>query len=109
MKIFDDWRIIPCILEVDLRYRNEFHDLRNDHTLAPAYTRVNNDVKLIRNLNDIEKCVLPTEILKLSEGLGLEIGKILRGLRFEESDWLKQYSEMNTTVRAKANKKASIR
>jgi len=26
----DDWRNIPCILEVDLRYRDEFHDLHND-------------------------------------------------------------------------------
>ena len=46
--------------------------------------------------------MLHSEILKLYESLGLKMGKIHRGLRFEESDWLKQYIEMNTTLRTKA-------
>jgi len=29
-KDFDNWRNMQCILEVDLRYRDEFHDLHND-------------------------------------------------------------------------------
>ena len=97
-----DWRNIPCILEVDLRYRDEFHDLHNDYPLAPEQVKVNKVIKLIPNLNDKEKYVLHSEILKLYESLGLEMGKIHRVLRFEESDWLKQYIEMNTTLRAKA-------
>jgi len=46
--------------------------------------------------------VVHSEILKLYESLGLEIEEIRRCLRFEESDWLKQYIEMNTTIRTKA-------
>ena len=34
-KDIEDWRNISCILEVDLRYRDEFHDLHNDYPLAP--------------------------------------------------------------------------
>ena len=83
-------------------YRDEFHDLHNDHPLAPEQVKVNKVIKLIPNLNDKEKYVLHSEILKLYESLGLEMGKIHRGLRFEESDWLKQYIEMNTTLRTKA-------
>jgi len=55
---------------------------------------------LIPTLNDKEKCVVHSEMLKLYESLGLEITKIHRGLQFEESDWLKQYIEINTTLRA---------
>jgi len=46
--------------------------------------------------------VVHSESLKLYESLGLKIEKIHRGLRFEESDWLKQYIEMNTTLRTRA-------
>jgi hypothetical protein len=29
------WRSMPCILEVDLEYSEEVHDLHNDYPLAP--------------------------------------------------------------------------
>jgi len=101
-KDLDNWRNMPCILVVDLRYRDEFHDLHNDYPLAPERVKVNKVIKLIPNLNGKEKYVVYSEILKLYESLGLEIGKIHRGLRFEESDWLKQYIEINTTLRTTA-------
>ena len=46
---------IPCILQVDLRYRDEFHDLHNDYPLALEHVKVNKVIKLIPNLNDKEK------------------------------------------------------
>ena len=85
-----------------MRYRDEFHDLLNDYPLAPEHVKVNKVIKLIPNLNDKERYVVHSEILKLYESLGLEIGKIHRGLRFEESDELKQYIEVNTTLRTRA-------
>ena len=100
--ILKDWRNLPWILEVDLRYRDEFHDSHNDYHLAPAHVNVNKVTKLIPNLNDKEKYVVHSQILKLCESLGLEIGNIHRGLRLEERDWLKQYIEMNTTLRTRA-------
>jgi len=98
----EGWRNIPCMLEVDLRYCDEFHDLHNDYPLAPEHVKVNKVIKLIPNLNDKEKYVVHSEILKLYKSLGLEITKIHRGLRFEESNWTKQYIEMNTTLRKEA-------
>ena len=31
----ENWRDIPCILEVDLEYPKELHNLHNDYPLAP--------------------------------------------------------------------------
>jgi len=100
----DDWRNMSFIslLEFGLRYRDEFHHLDNDYHLAPEHDKVNQVIKLIPNVSDKEKYVLPGEIIKLYERLGLEIGQIHIGLRFVESDWLTQYIEMNTTLRTKA-------
>ena len=101
-KDLDNWRNVPCILQVDLRYCDEFHDSHNNYPLAPEHVKVNKVIKLIPNLNDKERYVVHSATLKLYESLGLEIGKIHRGLRFQESDWLKQYIEMNTTLSTKA-------
>jgi len=87
-----------------LRYRDEFHDLHNDYPLAPEHVKASMVIKLIPNLNNKETYVVHSEILKLYESLVLKITKIHRGLRLEESDWLKQYIELNTALRTRAKK-----
>src|SRR6218665_1354554 len=85
----NNWRRTSCILEVDLQYPEKLHDLHNDHPLAPeSITLEQSDVaKFIPNLNDKKKYVLHYENLKLYESLGLNIVKIHRGIKFEESAW----------------------
>ena len=98
------WRKIPCILEVDLEYPNKLHNLHNDYPLAPErITRKNKVEKLIPNLGNKEKYVLHYENLKQYLSLGLKLTRIHRGFKFEESEWLKPYIDMNTKLRAKAN------
>ena len=99
----DSWKHHSCILEVDLEYPKGLHDLHNDYPLAPESLKVNKVEKLIPNLNDKTKYVVHYENLKLYESLGLKITKIHRGIKFEESTWLKQYIDLNTNLRAKAN------
>ena len=103
-KELNNWRSIPCILEVDLEYPKELHDLHNDYPLAPESLIPDGSdvVKLIPNLNDKEKYVVHYDNLKLYESLGLKITKIHRGIRFEESTWLKEYIDLNTDLRTKA-------
>ena len=58
MTEFENWRNIPCILEVDLEYPQNLHDLHNDYLLAPKRLIINKVHKLVPNVNNIEKCVI---------------------------------------------------
>ena len=98
-----NWKSRSCILEVDLEYPKHLHDQHNDYPLAPESITVNKIEKLIPNLNNKTKYVVHYENLKLYESLGLKITKIHRGIKFEESSWLKQYIDLNTNLRSNAD------
>ncbi|KAG1665131.1 hypothetical protein GQR58_019518 [Nymphon striatum] len=98
----DSWKDHSCILEVDLEYPNELHDLHNDYPLAPESVTVNKVAKLIPNLNNKTKYIIHYENLKLYESLGMKIIKVHRGIKFQESPWLKKYIDLNTNLRSKA-------
>jgi hypothetical protein len=96
------WRSTPCLLEVDLEYPKELHDLHNDYPLAPESLIINKCKKLVPNLQNKTKYVVHHVNLKLYERLGMKITKIHRGLSFDESDWMKKYIELNTSLRTAA-------
>ena len=98
----DDWKNVPCVLEVDMEYPKELHDLHNDYPLAPERLTINKVEKLIPNLNDKKNYITYYENLKLYEKLGLKITRIHRGVKFEESDWMKPYIDLNTRLRTEA-------
>ena len=110
------------ILEVDLEYPKELHDLHNDYPLGPEKVKVTDDMlsgyckkiqnkfkistglvhKLIPTLCDKEKYVLHYRNLQLYLDLGLKIKKVHRVLEFNQSPWLKQYIDFNTQKRTQA-------
>jgi len=89
------WRKHPCILEVDLEYPSELHELHNDYPLAPERLVVDKVEKLIPNLRDKEKYVVHHSTLKLYESLGLRVKKIHRGVLFKESSFIKYLDANN--------------
>ena len=97
----DDCKHMSCILEVDLEYAEDLHDLHNDYSLAPKRVKIGNVVKLISNLNNKTNYVVYNENLKLYQSLGLKITKIHRGIKFQESLWLEEYINLNTELRTK--------
>ena len=98
----DDWKHLSCILDVDLEYPEDLHNLHNDYPLAQERVKIGNVEKLIPFLNNKTNYVVHYENLKLYENLGLKIAKIDRGIKFEESAWLEEYINLNTKLRIEA-------
>jgi len=97
-----NWVNIPCILEVDLEYLQERHDVHNRYCLAPERL-VSKVEKFIPNSRDKTKYVIHHKNLKQYLRLGLKIKKIHRGISFHEEDWIKPYIDLNTQLRTKAS------
>ena len=110
------------ILEVDLEYPQELHDLHNDYPLAPEQIEVQESQlseyskklkekfkikvggihKLVPTLATKKKYVLHYRNLQLYLSLGLKLTKVYRVLEFDQSPWLKQYIDFNTKKRKEA-------
>ena len=110
------------ILEVDLEYPEELHEMHNDFPLAPEQVCVREHMlsnycksikdkynisigqvyKLIPTLSEKRNYVLHYRNLKLYMDLGLTIKKVHRVLSFNQSPWLKQYIDFNTLKRTNA-------
>ena len=97
------WEKTPCILEVDLEYPENLHDLHNDYPFCPERVECKNGVeKLIPNLRNKTKYVIHYKNLIQCLKAGLKLKKIHKGIKFIESEWMKPYIEMNTNLRTKA-------
>ena len=102
-QIVQVWEKTPCILEVDLEYPEELHDLHNDYPLCPERVECEHGVKkLIPNLRDKNNYVIHYKNLMQCLSLGMKLKKIHRGIKFVESAWLKPYIDKNTNLRTQA-------
>ena len=94
-----DWQSRPCILEVDLEYPEELHDLHKEYPLAPERLTIGKVKKLVPNLYDKEKYQVHHETLKQCLELGMKLTKIHRGVSFGEKDFEKDFFKlMNNSV-----------
>ena len=118
----DNWRDVPCTLEVDLSYPKELHDLHNEYPLAPEHKNIKEseisdyskkclkdskskfatkNKKLVATLNDKKNYIIHHETLKQYLDLGMVLTKIHKGIKYVEKEWLKDYIDFNTKKRTK--------
>ena len=113
---------IGYILEVDLEYPSNLHDLHSDYPLAPEKMEITHEMlspyqqelkqdlgykpakvaKLLPNLWNKEHHVIHYRNLQFYLSQGMKLTKIHRVLQFKQQPWLKPYIEHNTTLRAAA-------
>ena len=103
-----------CVLQVDLEYPKELHELHNDYPLAPDKMKIRREMlseyqlkiadfynipigkvkQLVPNLFDKERYLIHYENFQLYLRLGLKQKNVHRLLEFDHSQWLKQYIEL---------------
>ena len=111
LDIISENSLVGYILEVDLKYRWNLHDLHNDYPLAPEKIEVGYEIlsnyckeiadwydikvggvkKWIPNLGDKIVYIVDYRNLKYYFSLGMKLVKIHRILSFKQSDWLQIY------------------
>ena len=102
--------LISYILEVDLEYPHDLHELHNDYPLAPEKLEISQNMlsnyccniatyygikiggvnKLVPNLGNKSKYVVHYRNLQLYLSLGMKVIKFHRILKCKQSDWLKK-------------------
>lgn len=113
---------VGYFIECDFHFPEELHDLHSDLPMAPENIVIGNEMlspwqeatkkrldladckvpKLTPNLNAKTKYVLHSRNLAYYMSQGAIVTKVHKVLKFNQSRWLKQYIDMNTTFRAAA-------
>ena len=90
------------ILEVDVEYPKNVHDVHSDLPFLPKRMKINKCSKLVCNLYDKNNYVVNIRSLKQVLNHGLILKKIHRVIQFNQKAWLKEYIDMNTELRKQA-------
>ena len=110
------------VLEVDLEYPQELHDIHNDYPLAPEKINIPKEwlsdyclkiasvhnittgtvKKLVPNLMNKNNYVIHYRNLQQCLELGMKLKKIHRVLKFKQKDWMKPYIDFYTQKRKEA-------
>ena len=90
------------VIEADVDYPQELHDLHSDMPFLPERMVINKTKKLVCNLHNKKNYVAHINMLKLALSHGLKLKKVHRVIEFEQEAWLKKYIDFNMDLRAKA-------
>ena len=92
------------LLEIDVSYPKELHDLHNDLLFMCTKMKINGAEKLIPNLYYKRKYIVHIRALKQALDHGLVLERIHRCIEFKQSPWMKEYIDFNTRLRTSARK-----
>ena len=101
-KKYDEDSDKEYILEVDVKYPKNLHDLHSDLPFLPERMRIDKCSKLICNLYDENNYVVHIRSLKQALDHGIILKKVHRVIQFNQEAWLKEYIDMNTELRKQA-------
>ena len=87
------------ILEVEVEYPKNLHDLHSDLPFLLERMKINKCNKVVCNLYDKNNYVVHIRSLKQALDHGLILKKVHRVIQFNQEAWLKEYFDMNTELR----------
>ena len=90
------------LLEVDVKYPKELHDLHNDLPFMCEKVKINKVEKLVPNLYNKKNYVIHIRTLDQALKQVLVLEKVHRVIEFNQSALLKPYIDFNTELRKKA-------
>ena len=90
------------LLEVDVSYPPELHDLHNDLPFMCEKKLIEGVEKLVPNLHNKKNYVVHIQALDQALRHGLILEKIHKVIQFDQSPWMKSYIDFNTKLRAAA-------
>lgn len=92
------------IVECDIEYPESIHDEHLDLPMAPEHMIPpgSKQKKLLTTLYNKQNYVIHYRALKQIVEHGLVVKKIHKALKFTQSDWLKEYVDLNTDKRKKS-------
>ena len=102
IKNYDENNDKGYILEVDVKYPKRLHELHSDLPFLSERMEINKCNKLVCNLYDKKEYVVHINFLKQALNHGLKLKKIHSVIEFNQKEWLKPYTDMNTELRKAA-------
>ena len=100
IKNYNEDRNKGYILEADVEYPKNLHDLHSDLPFLPERMKIHKYNKLVCNQYDKKDCCIRS--LKQALNHGLIFKKVHRVIQFNRKAWLKAYTDMNTELRKQA-------
>ena len=86
------------LLEVDVSYPKELHNPQNDLPFMCERMEINGVEKLVPNLRDKKNYVIHIQALNQALQHGLRLDGIHRAIEFDQSPWLKTYTQLRTAA-----------